>query len=286
MRRGNLVHFVRNDHRHRYDEILAEIAARIAGNRVRHFADEILDVLIAGVGFLHAHQQYREHAARSGKVDDALAGPRNSDDARVFVGAGVSVRHEIGRSDGGRLLRRNREVVRRALDECADFGFFDHHASDSNSSSASLSWRSVNGLQRKPFAPFSMASTAVALSASAETTRISTLELIATSSCTHWTPSISGMVRSMVTTSGCVRRNSSTASRPLLAAPTTSKRAICCERSIRRRMMFESSTIMSFNEGLASASMSHAASISSARLTARGNVMVSRVNLPELVATE
>src|SRR5579863_7317078 len=95
-----------------------------------------------------------------------------------------------------------------------------------------------------------MASTAVALSARAETTRISTLELIATNSCTHSTPSISGMVRSMVTTSGCVRRNNSTASRPLLAAPTTSRRAICWERSMRRRMMFESSTIMSFNVGL------------------------------------
>src|SRR6202165_239264 len=100
-----------------------------------------------------------------------------------------------------------------------------------------------------------MASTAVALSARAETTRISTLELIATNCCTHSTPSISGMVRSMVTTSGSVRRNNSTASRPLLAAPTTSKRAICCERSMRRRMMFESSTIMSFNEGLASVFM-------------------------------
>src|SRR5579859_4586948 len=92
-----------------------------------------------------------------------------------------------------------------------------------------------------------MASTAVALSASAETTRISTLELIATNCCTHSTPSISGMVRSMVTTSGCVRRNISTAARPLLAAPTTSRRAICWERSMRRRMIFESSTIMSFN---------------------------------------
>src|ERR1700686_1866416 len=101
-----------------------------------------------------------------------------------------------------------------------------------------------------------MASTAVALSASAETTRISTLELIATNFCTHSTPSISGMVRSMVTTSGWVRRNKSTASRPLLAAPTTSKRAICCERSMRRRMMFESSTIMSFNMGLDSTSIS------------------------------
>src|SRR5260370_17747 len=214
--------------------------------------EETFVVLVVGVGFLHAHQQYREHAARSGKVDDALAGPRNSDDARVFVGAGVSVRHEIGRSDSGRLLRRNLEVVRRALDECADFGFFDHHASDSNSSSASLSLRSVNGLQRKPFAPFSMASTAVALSASAETTRISTLELIATTSCTPWTPSTSGMVRSMVTTSGCVRRNSSTASRPLLAAPTTSRRAICCEPSMRRPIMFRSSTILSLKLGFAS----------------------------------
>src|SRR6266404_2461853 len=150
------------------------------------------------------------------------------------------------------MLRSNSWCLRR---RCGFPLLSTCHASDNSSSSASLSCRSVNGLHRNPFAPFSMASTAVALSASAETTRISTLELIATNCCTHSTPSISGMVRSMVTTSGCVRRNSSTASRPLLAAPTTSRRAICCERSMRRRMMFESSTIMSFNEGLASSSM-------------------------------
>src|ERR1700719_1206789 len=120
------------------------------------------------------------------------------------------------------------------------------HASDNSSSSASLSRRSLKGLQRNPFAPFSMASTAVALSARADTTRMRTFGLRATNSSTHSMPSISGMVRSMVTTSGFVRRNNSTASRPLLAAPTTSNRSICCERSMRRRMMFESSTIMSF----------------------------------------
>ena len=41
----------------------------------------------------------------------------------------------------------------------------------------------------------------------------------------------------------------------VLAAPTTSKRAICCERSMRRRMIFESSTIMSFNAGLESSTI-------------------------------
>src|ERR1700722_2556661 len=250
MRRHHFLEIVRDDGGHRNHEILAEIAPRVPGNRIRHFADEILDVFIAGVGFLHAHQQHGEHAARRAEVNDALAAAGDADDAGVFVGPGIPVRHEVGRSHGGRLLRRNLEIVRRSIDECPDLFFLEHHASDNNSSNASLSWRSVNGLHRKPLAPFSMASTAVALSASAETTRISTLELIATNSCTHSTPSISGMVRSMVTTCGCVRRNNSTASRPLLAAPTTSRRAICWERSMRRRMMFESSTIMSFNVGL------------------------------------
>src|SRR5579863_10492360 len=54
MRCRHLVHFVGDDHRHRYDEILAEVPARIAGDGVRHLADQVLDVLVAGVGFLHS----------------------------------------------------------------------------------------------------------------------------------------------------------------------------------------------------------------------------------------
>src|SRR5271167_4926095 len=248
MRSSHLLRVVRDDHRHRYYEMLAEIAPRIPGNRVGHLADEILDVFVAGIGFLHAHQQYGEHAARRGEINDAFASAGNADYPGVLVSARLAVRDQVRRSDRSRLLRGGFEVIRRSFDKRSNFCFFEHpQASASSSSNASLSCRSVNGLQRKPFAPFSIASTAVALSARAETTRISTLELSATNCWTHWMPSISGMVRSIVTTSGCVRRNNSTASRPLLAAPTTSRRSICCERSMRRRMMFETSTIMSFN---------------------------------------
>jgi hypothetical protein len=139
VRRRDFFQIVRNDGGHRNHETFAEIAARVAGNGVRHFTDQILDVLIAGVGLLHAHQQHREHTARRAEIDDALAAAGDADDAGVFVGAGVPIRHEVGRSDGGRLLRRNLEIVRRSIDECADFRFLQHHASDSNSSNASLS---------------------------------------------------------------------------------------------------------------------------------------------------
>ena len=57
MRRCDFVGVVRDDHRHRDDEILAEVAARIAGNGVGDLTDQVLDILIAGVGFVHAHEQ-------------------------------------------------------------------------------------------------------------------------------------------------------------------------------------------------------------------------------------
>src|SRR5215472_14376363 len=67
----------------------------------------------------------------------------------------------------------------------------------------------------------------------------------------HSIPSMRGMVRSMVTTSGSVRLKSSIASTPLPAVPTSCRLSNCCERSMRRRMMFESSTIISFMGRLA-----------------------------------
>src|SRR6185437_6883330 len=119
---------------------------------------------------------------------------------------------------------------------------------DIRSAIASFSCRSVNGLLRNPFAPRSMASTAVALSASAEITRIRTAGFNCTSFEMHSMPSICGMVRSMVTMSGSVLRNISRASSPLPAVPTTCSSSNCCERSIRRRMMFESSTMSSLSD--------------------------------------
>src|SRR5258706_13801651 len=50
VRRADLVWIVSDDGRDRGHEILAEITACVAGNRIGHFADEILDVLIAGIG--------------------------------------------------------------------------------------------------------------------------------------------------------------------------------------------------------------------------------------------
>src|SRR6202035_3701993 len=64
----------------------------------------------------------------------------------------------------------------------------------------------------------------------------------------HSIPSMRGMVRSMVTTSGSVFLNSSSASSPLPAVPTRCRSSKCCERSMRRRMMFESSTIISLKD--------------------------------------
>src|SRR3984893_8917816 len=64
----------------------------------------------------------------------------------------------------------------------------------------------------------------------------------------HSIPSMRGMVRSMVTTSGSVFLNSSSASSPLPAVPTRRRSSKCCERSMRRRMMFEPSTIISLKD--------------------------------------
>src|SRR6267142_2290888 len=68
----------------------------------------------------------------------------------------------------------------------------------------------------------------------------------------HSIPSMRGMVRSMVTTSGSVFLNSSSASSPLPAVPTSCRSSKCCVRSMRRRMMFESSTIISLKDRLPS----------------------------------
>src|SRR6266404_656237 len=64
----------------------------------------------------------------------------------------------------------------------------------------------------------------------------------------HSMPSMRGMVISMVTTSGSVFLNSSRASTPLPAVPTNCRSSNCCERSMRRRMRFESSTIISLKQ--------------------------------------
>src|SRR6185312_4542646 len=119
-----------------------------------------------------------------------------------------------------------------------------------SSAIASFNCRSVNGLLRKPFAPRSMASTAVALSASAETTRMRMAGFIATRRAMHSMPSMCGMVMSMVTTSGSVRLNSSSASTPSAAVPTNCSSSNCWERSMRRRMRLESSTIISLKDRL------------------------------------
>src|SRR6185437_7756634 len=71
----------------------------------------------------------------------------------------------------------------------------------------------------------------------------------------HSMPAICGIVRSMVTMSGSVFLNISSASTPLPAVPTTSSSSNCCERSIRRRMMLESSTISSLSDRLPPASL-------------------------------
>src|ERR1700693_984863 len=68
----------------------------------------------------------------------------------------------------------------------------------------------------------------------------------------HSIRSMRGMVRPMVTTSGSVFLNSSSASSPLAAVPTSCRSSKFCERSMRRRMMFESSTIISLKDRLPS----------------------------------
>src|SRR4029077_14262404 len=109
VRGADLVRIVRDDGWDRNHEILAEIAACIPGNRIRHFADEILDVLVARVRFLHAYEQHGQHAAGRGEINDALARSGNADHAGVFEGPGIAVRDQIRRSDARRLLCRGLE---------------------------------------------------------------------------------------------------------------------------------------------------------------------------------
>ena len=87
---------------------------------------------------------------------------------------------------------------------------------------------------------------AVDLSDSALTTRMLILGKRRSIWPMHSTPSISGMVRSMVTTSGWVARAMRTASAPLRARPTSEMPArppFWTTREMRERIMLESSTI-------------------------------------------
>src|SRR6202047_1981011 len=68
----------------------------------------------------------------------------------------------------------------------------------------------------------------------------------------HSMPSMRGMVRSMDTLSVSVFLTISIASTPLPAVPTSCRSSKCCVRSMRRRMMFESSTIISLKDRLPS----------------------------------
>src|SRR5262249_1888348 len=81
-----------------------------------------------------------------------------------------------------------------------------------------------------------------------EITSIRTAGFSSTSREIHSIPSICGIVRSIVTTSGSAFLKSSSASTPLPAVPISSSSSNCCERSMRLRMIFESSTIISLND--------------------------------------
>src|SRR5579863_3713745 len=126
MRHGDLVRLVGDHGRHRDDEVLAEVAPRIAGDRVRDLPDHIAQDLLARVRLLDAHQHHGEHRAPRGEVHHALARAGDADDAGVVVGLGLAVGHQVGRADRGRLLHHGFEEVRGAVDEGTDFGFAEH----------------------------------------------------------------------------------------------------------------------------------------------------------------
>ena len=89
---------------------------------------------------------------------------------------------------------------------------------------------------------------AVALSESAETTRMIKSGLSPRMRGMHSIPSISGIVRSMVTTSGRSSSQTRTASAPLRARPTICQldsEPLPTTRAIRERITFESSTMSS-----------------------------------------
>src|SRR5690606_15839201 len=233
---------------HRDHEILAEIPPCVAGDCIGDLPDQVAHVLLGELSFAHAHQHDREHWPRGGEIDDAAALARYADEPRELLDGRPAFLNDVRRTHRGRLVGGRGEVVCRAFDEGFELHFGHHYPSPlSSSSRASVSWRSVNGLHRKPLAPFLSASMAVALSESAEITRMRTSGLIFTRFSTHSMPSISGIVISMVTTSAGSLRKASTACLPFAAVATTCSLSICSSRSILRRMMFESSQIMSLS---------------------------------------
>jgi hypothetical protein len=55
-----------------------------ARDRVRDLADEVAQVVVADVAFVHLHEHDDQHAARRREVDESGAPPRDVDDARVI----------------------------------------------------------------------------------------------------------------------------------------------------------------------------------------------------------
>ena len=82
------------DHdRDRDHKLLAKAAARIAGDGVGDFADQVENMFVAGVRLANAEQQMLEQNARRGKVNAAALGAGDADYAGDIKGGGFVVFH-------------------------------------------------------------------------------------------------------------------------------------------------------------------------------------------------
>src|SRR5688572_11633198 len=114
------------DVRHRNYELLPEVAARVAGDRVRHLPDQVAERGVAEVRLLQLHEQHGQHGSGRREVHDALALAGDLDHAGVPVHARLALGHEVRRADRRRLLGRDLEVVRRSVDEGLEFPLLQH----------------------------------------------------------------------------------------------------------------------------------------------------------------
>ena len=107
-------------------ELMAEVSARVARQRIGYLAHEIAQVVVAHVSFLHAHQHDAQHALRGGKEDHAVALATDLDHTRVIGDIRYTADRQMWRTALGNLLHTRIEVVQHTINEHIYFGFGFH----------------------------------------------------------------------------------------------------------------------------------------------------------------
>src|SRR5262245_54706894 len=189
--------------RNRDQELAAEVLAGVAGDGVGHLAHQVLVLGEADLGLAEAAQQLGQLLGAGGEVHRAAVAPGDADHPGEVQGDRV-LALEVRWIDLRRLARDPFKIAHHAVDEDLDLLVAHRRpqASAIRLASARLRSSAENGLSTYSLAPRSTASMAVLASPRAEITirRVSGFRAIILEMQVR--PSISGMVRSMVTNSG------------------------------------------------------------------------------------